>query len=651
MKMSLALETWCVILIRGQAVSTTMSRNHFVAVALCFLGSVASVLGGQTTAPPQAPATPFRSSVDVVRLDVSVLDKNREPVRGLTAADFEVRADGRVQPIVAFTAVELPDVDLSAAAWTREVATDVASNRFVAQRTFVVVLDDFNTPVDPWAAEAARRIARDVVQGMGPNDLTAVVYTFNRSNGQEFTADRSRLLGAIGRFKPVGRFASLSAQASNPNLASEAGPQSRTSISFPASPAACPGGSCVTNALMNVAEILHGAAEGRKTIVLVSPGLRLMSPETSAFDQGEAMTRAVLAMQEANVNVYQIDPRGLETRARLPEEQIETFAAWTGGRAVSGTNSPWALVPQIFRENSSYYLLGVVPTTSTTDGLFHRLNVRVTRPDVEVRTRSGYVAASLKQRKGAAPMSPLDAAIARGLPQGDIPVDLAVAPFAAPGKGGATLRIVAGFDVTPALASAGTVETIATAFREDWKSAGAIKSRIQIPATSSGVTGHLDVPSQLNLPPGRYEIRFAIESTATKRTGSVYASVTVPNFAKDRLSLSGVVLERTLQTGSGGATTSRVFDASERVTAFVKVYQGASDKLAPVQLTFQVVDAEDHVAFAESRVLSGADFADRAADGRVALPLATLPSGRYLLAVEAKADGSPVTRNVRFDIR
>jgi VWFA-related protein len=522
----------------------------------------------------------------------------------------------------------------------------------VAQRTFVVVLDDFNTPVDPWAAEAARRIARDVVKGMGPKDLTAVVYTFNRWNGQEFTADRARLLGAIDRFKPVGSFASLSAQASNPNLASEAGPQSRgTSPAFPASPAACPGGSCVTNALMNVAEILHGAAEGRKTIVLVSPGLRLMSPQASTFDQSDAMTRAVLAMQQANVNVYQIDPRGLETRARLPEEQIETFAAWTGGRALSNTNSPWSLVPQIFRENSSYYLLGVVPTTSTTDGRFHGLTVRVTRPDVEVRTRSGYVAASLKPRKGAASMSPLDAAIARGLPQGDIPIDLAVAPFAGPGKSGATLTIVAGLDLPPALASAGTVETLATAFRDDWKSAGAIKSQIQIPAASGAVTRHLDVPSQLTLPPGRYEIRFAIESHATKQTGSVYASVTVPNFAKERLSLSGVVLERSPQTGSNTPTTSRIFGASERIVAFVKVYQGGNDKLAPVQLTFQVVDADDHVAFAESRVLRGVDFVDRAADGRVALPLATLPTGRYLLAVEAKGDPSSVIRNVRFEVK
>ena len=38
--------------------------------------------------------------------------------------------------------------------------------------------------------------------------------------------------------------------------------------------------------------------------------------------------------------------------------------------------------------------------------------------------------------------------------------------------------------------------------------------------------------SRVDLPPGRYELRFAVERPGQKDTGSVYADVEVPDFAK-----------------------------------------------------------------------------------------------------------------------
>ena len=80
---------------------------------------------------PEPPPT-FRVRVGVVQIDVSVLDEKRTPVRGLTAADFTVLEDGKKRDIVAFTPVELPArtraVTTGTAAWTREVAPDVATN-------------------------------------------------------------------------------------------------------------------------------------------------------------------------------------------------------------------------------------------------------------------------------------------------------------------------------------------------------------------------------------------------------------------------------------------------------------------------------------------------------------------------------------------
>ena len=64
--------------------------RQLLAYASCLAAGVTVLTGAQTPPPTQSPT--FRAGVDVVQLDVSVLDKNRRPVRGLTAADFTLRA-------------------------------------------------------------------------------------------------------------------------------------------------------------------------------------------------------------------------------------------------------------------------------------------------------------------------------------------------------------------------------------------------------------------------------------------------------------------------------------------------------------------------------------------------------------------------------
>ena len=59
----------------------------------------------QQTPPAQQPRAVFRTSRDVISVDVIVRDKSGAVVRGLTAADFEVREDGRPQTVQSFIAL------------------------------------------------------------------------------------------------------------------------------------------------------------------------------------------------------------------------------------------------------------------------------------------------------------------------------------------------------------------------------------------------------------------------------------------------------------------------------------------------------------------------------------------------------------------
>ena len=61
---------------------------------------------GQVRPGDQTPT--FRARTDIIQLDVSVLDRQGQPVRGLAAGDFTVLKDGRPQPVVAFAAIDVP---------------------------------------------------------------------------------------------------------------------------------------------------------------------------------------------------------------------------------------------------------------------------------------------------------------------------------------------------------------------------------------------------------------------------------------------------------------------------------------------------------------------------------------------------------------
>jgi hypothetical protein len=124
-------------------------------LAIAALSSAASVLAiAQQAAQPT-----FRSGVDVVQVDVSVLDKIRVPVRGLTAADFTVLEDGKPRPIVAFVPVTLaePPEKKAAAFWVRDVTPDVTTNDVPREGRLVVIMFDWSIRFGD--QQLARRIA------------------------------------------------------------------------------------------------------------------------------------------------------------------------------------------------------------------------------------------------------------------------------------------------------------------------------------------------------------------------------------------------------------------------------------------------------------------------------------------------------------
>jgi len=73
------------------------------------------------------PQLTYRTGIDLVQVDVSVLDRDRHAVTGLKQDDFVLRVDGNVKPIAAFTAVALPERRPEpSAAWMGDAGRDVS---------------------------------------------------------------------------------------------------------------------------------------------------------------------------------------------------------------------------------------------------------------------------------------------------------------------------------------------------------------------------------------------------------------------------------------------------------------------------------------------------------------------------------------------
>jgi VWFA-related protein len=637
-----------------------MRRISALLAALVF--ALCGALLAQSGAPPGQ--AQFRAGVEVVRLDVSVLDRDRQPIRGLTAADFTILENGQPQPIVAFSPVDIPDVVATPAAWMRDVGSDVATNMLDVRSVVIIVMDDAMTDSDPGTGKTARLIARNVIDRLGPNDLAAVVFTY-QGGAQNFTTDHRRLIAAAETFIP--KFGA----APSP-MSAAAGPKGSMGSAGTGAPLGCKfrvTKNCLTDTLRNVASALQDSAPGRKTLVLVSSGVPydFSFENLEAGDEIDDLRETFANLQRANIAVYPFDPSGLTASgiisARL--DSLRTFADSTGGRPVIATNTPWDHVDQVFKENSSYYLIGFQPTSAVNDGRFRRVTVKVQRADADVRTRSGYFSSNSRARplkKQVAPVTALDRAMASGLPTGELPLEVQVAPFALPAGKQAAVAIIVGMRRPVSAAPAPeTFEVLSTAIDRNFKERASVRQTLQVTLRPGPkAERRVETRMRLVLPAGRYEIRVAAEGAGL--AGGAFTDVEVPDFSKSDLALSGLVLGQP-RVGEPSpsdvlaavmpivATVRREFVANERMTAFARIYHGAKNPATGVQLSARILGTVPAPVFEDTRTFEASRFtADRSADYALELPLARLAAGEYLLIVEATRDKQRTNRSVRFRV-
>ncbi len=217
---------------------------------------------------------------------------------------------------------------------------------------------------------------------------------------------------------------------------------------------------------------------GRKTIIFFSEGLKLPPTVQQKFPA------VINAANRANVSIYSIDAAGLRIEsgtaeaarelnsiaaARMaqmarpdrpgsgpymrslernedllrfdPRSGLGTLSEQTGGFLINNTNDLVAGLHRIDDDMNGYYFLTYVPQNKDYDGRFRRINVKVTRPNLDVQSRHGYYAV---ESVGQLPMLDYEApaiAAARNWKAGasQSPIRSTALSYPAAGNGGLTL--------------------------------------------------------------------------------------------------------------------------------------------------------------------------------------------------------------------
>ncbi len=149
----------------------------------------------------------------------------------------------------------------------------------------------------------------------------------------------------------------------------------------------------LNDAVFKASEILATRKEKRRAIIVLSDGADTQSKRSQ--------DKALKAANAAGATIYTIDmssPDATMKERAQNQSALKSFAEKTGGTYVAtpGGNGMRDAFKRIVEELGNQYTIAYQPKEHKKDGSFHSIEVRVSRPNLNIRTRKGYHTAKSK---------------------------------------------------------------------------------------------------------------------------------------------------------------------------------------------------------------------------------------------------------------
>jgi VWFA-related protein len=520
---------------------------------------------GLSQEPPRFPA-----DVEIVRIEVVVLDRDGQPVVGLTAPDFEVTVGGKpsalasFEPVVVRTAAAPPGPGPAGGASAPVVAA-LGENRY-----FLVYFDDLHVRAENTEPVRAH-LVRFVEQETRDGDWLTIVAPLAGLRFTARTAYEREQIPVVARalkgqlIGPRSDYAAMRAVEYDPGNA-PAVPGRFSSARVGPTPAEtyAVAQRRVRRSLAGLAEAIESLSgfRGRKSVIFYSEGF-IRSPSLPDYD------RVIDLARRAHVAIYYVDPRGVSWW--LPPDEIDTqsggtayLAIATGGR-VSVTNDLDEPMRQVALESSACYLLGFEPSAGEPGE--RTLKVSVRKEGLEVRAPDRYFV-GLPAGK-AKPPAPALQAVGRIADSADVPLRVATYFGDASRKGEVATTVAVELE-------RGEKERRLDLLIEVRRVGSSSSLRDSAGLTVPPGRGPVVTTRDLRLAPGLWQARVVVRDPRSEQIGSALHTFEVPDATGLRISspvLGDEVepgktpwprlrLDRAYRSGTGLYCLYRVFGAT-----------------------------------------------------------------------------------------
>ncbi len=590
----------------------------FLVLVFFLLGSVfAQIPRPSATPPPDDDSVKITTAL--IQMDVVVTDKDGKQITDLAPEDFLLYQDGKLQKVSNLSYISADKgqkVDLTNSKGKRdknEPPPPPTNIRRKQGRIVTFVVDDGNCLATISGTASVRDAVKKFINDqMLPGDRVAIyrtkggtsllqMYTSNKDVLKR-TVERINLIpsGACGStFEAIRDNSTLKVTGSGADsFESEADKKFRTDNENRERDNQVIGTigvlSFVVDRLKNVPQ--------RKLVFLLSEGIvtkfdsRAYDALRELADKASRSSVVINTMSAKGVTVPGMlsaqdevlpgiisgnDQTFAAAEGRLDEERalnegLSYLAYTTGGKFVSNQNFLDGAIKKILDAETGYYLIGYEPDDETFRGKeFHRIEVKLNRPDLKVTSRKGFYGRTDKESQPVyrTADSPLYQAISSPFQENGMDIRLTML-FGQSSSEGNFLRAlvhVKGQDLTFTDDADGmekvVLDVVAVALDERGKVVEEFNRTYPIRIPKQGAEtvrqNGLDFSTDIAVKkPGVYSFRLAVRDTSTKRLGSAGDFIEIPDAKKGRFYVSGFITTGMDESGKPVLTRNRPINAS-----------------------------------------------------------------------------------------